>query len=515
MTGQHDVAGEELDGSTDRGDAASASQAVDLRGKIRTAVGWSFANSLLSRFGQVAVGILLARLITPREFGVYAAALVVINIMLSIADLGVSTVIVRHQGDLRRVVPTVTTVAIGSGFVLASIIFFGAPTFASSLGVPEATGVIRLLAVALLISGFSAVPGAILQREFRQDHLLFAEGAAFVLSTTVVVVLALSGFGPWALAWSRIVAHGVSAPLMFFFAKEPFRPGFDRREAREILSFSLPLAGASLLVFTVLNVDYIVVGAILGPVQLGYYLIAFNLSSWPVMAIATTVRSVSMAGFAQLRHDDDGMRQGFGRSLVLLVSLATPACVLLAALAVPLVRFLYGDRWVPAAAALAVLSALGLLRVALELAYDYLAVAGRSRSIFAVHALWLVGLVPALAVGAKLGEIRGVSWGHVVVVLLLVTPAYIVALRRTGLMPSDYLPGLARPLAAGVVMAVVAYSVSTGPSGDFLKLAMGGVAGMAAYLALMLSGESGLLAAANQLLRARNDEEMARAEDMT
>ena len=476
-----------------------------LGGKIRTAIGWSFANSLLSRFGQVAVGIALAHLIAPREFGVYAAALVVINIVLAIADLGVGTVIVRHDGDLRPVAPTVTTLSILSGAVLGAICLLGAPLFASGLGVPEATGVIRLLSVALFISGFTSVPGAILQRNFRQDHLLLADGTAFVLSSAAGLLLAIAGWGPWALAWSRIVAHGAAAVILFAITKERYRPGFDRRQAREVLAFSLPLAGASLLVFTVLNVDYIIVGALLGPVQLGFYLIAFNLSSWPVTAIATTVRSVSMAGFSQIRHDEDKLRASFSRSLWLLIVLATPACVLLAALATPLIRFVYGDRWVPAAAALAVLSVLGLLRVALELAYDYLAAAGRSRPIFVVHVIWLSGLIPSLVVGAKLGGIGGVGWGHVFTVVLLITPAYMFALWHTDLRPSAYIGTLTRPLGAGLVMFVVAYAAGELAIGDFWRLAIGGTIGLAVYVILMLPGAGGLLAARSQWVAARGE----------
>jgi PST family polysaccharide transporter len=470
-------------------------EATQLHGKVRVALRWSFINSLLTRFGQVGVSIALAHLIAPREFGVYAAALVVINIVLSVAELGVSTVIIRATGDISRVAPTVVTLSLVSSAVLAGACMLGAPTFASALGAPEATGVIRLLSVAILVSGVAAVPGAILQREFRQDHKLIADAASFVLSTVVVIALALAGFGPWALAWSRIVAHVTAAAVMIFFTKERYWPGFDRAIARDALAFSLPLAGASLLVFGVMNVDYIVVGSTLGPVELGFYLIAFNLSSWPVTAISSTIRTVSMAGFSQMRHREAEMRRGFGRSLSILMSLAMPACVLLAALAAPLIGFVYGERWLPSAGALAVLSVLGLLRVALELAYDYLAAAGRSRAIFAVHLVWLVGLVPCLAIGAQLDGIQGVAWGHVVCVVLLVTPCYLYALRRTGLRASTFAAGLARPLAAGAAMAIVAVAVSRTVSGDVQQLIVGSAAALAVYAALMLVGDSGLLAA--------------------
>ena len=102
------------------------------------------------------------------------------------------------------------------------------------------------------------------------------------------------------------------------------------------------------------------------------------------------------------------------------MTLSIPACVLLAVFATPLIRFVYGVQWVPAALPLTMLSIVGVLRIALELGYDYLAAIGRTVSILAIHALWLAGLVPALIVGARWDGIAGVGWGHLVTLVVLV-----------------------------------------------------------------------------------------------
>jgi O-antigen/teichoic acid export membrane protein len=468
--------------------------APELGQKVRVALRWGFINSVVSRAGQLAVGIVLAHLIAPEQFGVYAAALVVINVILSVSELGVTVPLVRHRGDVSLIAPTVTTLSLASSGTLTLIAFLGAPAFAGALGAPEATGVIRLMSLAILIAGFSAVPASMLQRGFRQDHKLVADSVSFLLSTAVVVVMALLGFGPWALAWSRIVGNGSAAVVMFLFMKKRYWPGWNGRLAREVLAFSLPLAGASLLVFGVLNVDYVVVGSILGPVELGFYLIAFNLSSWSVTAFSTTIRGVSLAGFSELRDDERRMKEGFARSLSILMSLTIPACILLAALNYPLIGFVYGERWLPSATPLAVLSILGALRVALELAYDYLAAVGRTRAILVIHFVWLAALIPSLAVGAHLSGILGVAWGHVVTVGLIITPAYIWVLARNDVKPGVLSRGLVRPVVGGVVMAAVAVVVSRSLSVDFWRLAVGGTLSLGAYVAIVLPGFGGLSA---------------------
>ena len=162
-----------------------------------------------------------------------------------------------------------------------------------------------------------------------------------------------------------------------------------------------------------MNVDYAVIGNILGPTQLGIYVLAFNLSGWPVGAFSATVRAVSLPAFSELRSDPLRHQASFGRALGMLFVPVVPACVLLGVLGGPLVRFVYGARWADAAGPLAFLAVLGASRVALELAYDFLVSAGESNEALRLNLLWLVSLVPTLIVAAHLGGITGVAAGHV------------------------------------------------------------------------------------------------------
>lgn len=171
------------------------------------------------------------------------------------------------------------------------------------------------------------------------------------------------------------------------------------------------------------------------------------------------------------------------------MTLATPACVLLAVFAEPLIRFVYGDRWEPAAGALA---GLGTLRVALELAYDFLAAVGRTHAILALHALWLAALIPVLALGAHWSGIAGIGVEHIVVVGAFVTPVYVLGLASAEVPLRSYAGGLARPaLEAG---AMVAVGVATGRmiDDDFQVLAVGSTVAVLAYGLVVLPGSTAL-----------------------
>src|SRR4051794_24693959 len=236
--------------------------------QMTRAATWSSLGSIALRLGNFSVGIVAARLVAPDEFGVFAVALTVHAIIVNASDLGVSSYIVRHDGDLSRVGPTVTTIAAVSATCLAAAMALGAPWLSVELGSRAATVPVQVLSLTVLLAGVSSVPGAVLTREFRQDKRFLADFANFAASTAILLALAATGVGALALAWSRVAGQGVSTLVLFRLSPSRFLPGFDRRIARDVVSFGLPLVGAAFLGFLIGNVDYIVVGRVLGAERL-------------------------------------------------------------------------------------------------------------------------------------------------------------------------------------------------------------------------------------------------------
>jgi PST family polysaccharide transporter len=315
---------------------------------------------------------------------------------------------------------------------------------------------LRVLSLALIIAGITAVPAAIVQQRFRQDVRMAADVTSLAVSLAVAVPLAATGFGASSLAWAWVASNAASAAILIVFVGRRWRPGFDRREAGQLLRFGLPLAASSLLVFAVLNVDYVVVSRLLGPVALGVYVLAFNLSSWPVNMFSASVRSVSLPGFARLIDRPADLGAAFTRSLGQLLSVALPICALLGGLALPAVRFVYGDRWAGASKALVWLAIVGGLRVAFELAYDFVVAIGDSRAVLYVQLLWLVALVPSLVVGGHVWGIAGIGAAQLLVAGCVICPTYLVLLKRRHVVLREVARVTARPLLGAVAAVLVA-----------------------------------------------------------
>jgi O-antigen/teichoic acid export membrane protein len=459
---------------------------TDLNRRVASAARWSLVNTVVRRVGTFASGVVLARLFFgPYEWGLYAVGLLVLAMLLSLNEMGVSLALVRWEGDIRRFAPTVLTISTASSTAFYVLLYVTAPTVARLLGSPDATALLRVLCLSVIIDGIACVPMGKLTREFRQLSRTVVDVLNFLVNTGVTVALAATGMGAMSFAWGSLAGNLVALAGFSLCAPSMLRFGWDKAQARLLIRFGLPLASASLLTLGVMNVDSVVVGSLLGPAALGIYAMAFNMSSWPVRMVSETARRVSFAGFSRLADSPDEFANGFLRAYTLVVAAAIPICVLLGVLAEPIISLVYGQQWTAAAVPLQFLAALGLVRVAMELAYDGLAARVR-KTLMLMQGWWLLVLVPTLVLFAHYWGVVGVAAGHVAVAAVLVAPVLLVVLGRLGISSSSVLSSSVRPAVGGVVMGLVAWCVHRLLGGGFFGLSVAGVLACAAYLPFVL-----------------------------
>jgi O-antigen/teichoic acid export membrane protein len=461
-------------------EAPAAEGRDGLGSAVRRGLGLSLLNNALVRLGGVVSGIVIARMLAPADYGVFAVALVVLSALLSINELGVSLAIVRWPRDPKDVAPTVATLSIGGSVALYLLAFAAAPTVATELGAPAATTIIRVLAISMIIDGLSAVPAALLTRHFQQGRRLVADLSGFVVSTGVTIALAVAGQGAWSLAIGYLAGNIATTAVVWVLAPDRPKPGWDSVLVPELLSFGLPLAGSSLLVFAVLNAGNVLVGAQLGALALGFYTLAFNLSSWPVSVFSLAVRRVALAAFARIADDKQALADGVAKSVGLLLAVTLPVCTILALLADPLIRVVYGTKWVPAAEVLQWLALLGAARVMAELGYDLLVALARSRAVMVIQGVWLALLVPGVVAGARLDGVRGAAAAQALVACAVVLPAFVFAVHRAGVPARAALRHAGRPLLATAALVAVVLGLGRVVDGDLTRLlVLGSVGGLA------------------------------------
>jgi len=461
-----------------------------LGARARRGMAWSLFNSGTARLLNVAAGMVIARVVTPDEFGSYTAALLVMTIVLSMNEAGLSVAVIRWQRAVERIAPTAISCSFASSAVWFALMFLGAPLIASLLNAPEATGPIRVLSFGILLDGISTIPNALLMRAFQQRRRAIAQLVGFLVGSPIGILLAVN-HGALGLATGLTISNGVATAIILWLAPERPRPGWDRKTALELLRVGLPPALTSVLLLAIVNVDSVVVSRVLGVGALGFYALAFNVANWPWNLLSISIRQVSLPAFSRLAGDGPELERAFARSLTLAGGVAVLGGVLIAAFATPLVGVLYGERWLPAVVALQWLALLGALRVVLELCYDLLIAVGRAGALVRVQLAWLAALAVGLPIAARLGGIEGVAIGQGAIAAALVLPLNARLLARSGIHLGSFARAL-RPVvaAAAAGVAVAAAALAVGASW-WPTLVAGGLLVTAAYAAAFLAAGRG------------------------
>ncbi len=248
--------------------------------------------------------------------------------------------------------------------------------------------------------------------------------------------------------------------------------------------FGVPLAASLGVEAIVTNVQFTIIGRLTGAIQVGYYLLAFNIASWAQNILGQAIRYVSVAGFSRLsEHHDEALSNGVQRSMPLMVTVVAPIVALTSILATPLVTLLYGERWSPAASVLHILVGLTLVRMVTGLSMDVLMSAGATRATLWLNLGWAVVLIPTLWWATQLAGIRGAAIAQTLVGVLVAVPLAAAALHRANVALEPVGVALIRPLlAAAVASAVAVVALRFAGSYPLVQLAVAGTAGLLAYV---------------------------------
>jgi PST family polysaccharide transporter len=460
------------------------SDSRSLSASVRRGALWVVAQNLLLRLANVLLTAIVAHILSPHDFGVFAVALTAFVIVSSLAELGVSSCLLRADLDIDTLAPTVATIALVSNAILAFAMAAFAVPIATALGSAAAAGPIRVMSLAMLLNGVLAVPNAQLMRDFKQDKIFLANAIAFVPSSVLLILLAKSGSGAMAFAWSRVASQAAMACVLIAVAPRHYRPGLARSALSVILRFGIPLAGANLVNYVLLNVDYAFVGHFLGAAELGVYVLAFTLASAPYSLLGSVINNVAMPGFSRVKHDAALLKSAMATGLRAACLIALPICAMTMVLARPLVLTIYGEKWAASADVLVVLSLYGAVFIICLLFANMLAALGQTKSLLQLQLIWIGALVPVMMLGIYKDGIVGAAYAHVAVIVCIVLPSYLLMLKRaTGVrvaaLGKATLPALLGSSAAALATTGVASQVGSSAAQLVSGLAVGSVAYLA------------------------------------
>jgi PST family polysaccharide transporter len=402
--------------------------------------------------------IVVARMLTPTEFGVFALAVLVVNLFDYVKDLGVAAALVQNRRDWGALAPTGLSLSILFGLFASGLLAATADVAAAALGQPELVGLIRILAIGLAISSLSTVPLAWLRRSMNFSARLMPEFAGAVAKTGLTIGLAASGFGVWSLAYGQLAAAVVMTLLYWRAARVYPTLAMDGPVSRELIRFGLPVTAVTLLAYAIYNVDYLAIGERIGPTALGFYTLAYRVPELVVLSLCVVVSEVLFSALSMRQDDRDALIAHYIQALTAVAALTVPIGIGLALVAEPLVATLYGGPYADAAPILSVLAIYTALYSASFHAGDVFKAIGRPGVLTAINAGKLAVLVGPIWWAAGHSALM-VAWALLGVEVVHFGVRMTVLHRLTGTNWTSVAGALWRPIAAAMPMGAVLYGI--------------------------------------------------------
>jgi O-antigen/teichoic acid export membrane protein len=438
--------------------ASELSQTDSLTDRTARAAHWRFAGLGIGAVSQFGLGVLLARLLTPADFGLMTLAFTVLGLAQPLGDLGIGNAVVQRAELSDRHVRTAFTFSVLLGLAITAVIWLLAPLGAVLMRDAKVTSILRGLAAAFAIGGTAVVAGALLRRQLDFKRRFFVDFGSHVLGYGgVAVTLALTGHGVWSLVWGNLIQTLLASCAALVVVRHSVRPLLGRRELNELLHFGFGSALNACVNYVARNADNVVVGRWIGAGGLGLYSRAYNLMNLPHTFAAGAMSSVLFPAFAQAQHDQVRVRRAFLLITKLTAMVAGPAMGTMAIVAPSLVSSLYGPRWAGAVLPLQILCLAGYFRALYHLGGVVAQSVGRVYAELRNEAVYAVLVIGGSFLGLRHG-LPGVAVGVSVAILCMFVVTAQLVLRATGASLGAYVRVQIGALVCTGITCVVALS---------------------------------------------------------
>ncbi len=468
-------------------ESATTDRSNGLATTAAHAVLWNYLSFASGRLLVLATMAILARLLTPEDFGLVGFATVAIAYLTVLRDMGLGAALIQRREDPEEAAQTVFTLNLIIGAVLTAITALSAPWVAGFFREPLVVPILRVLAFTFLLESLGAIHVVLLRRDLRFRRKLIPDTGNALVKGLVAITTAVLGAGVWSLVWGQLA--GALAGAILARAVTGWKPRFEihRHLIRPLMRFGMPLIANDIQYAIWLNADYVIVGRLLGDVALGIYTIAYRLPEMLVQSIWRVVAGAMFPFFSSIQQRRDLLVQGFFATVRYSLMVVVPICVGLLIAAEPIVLTLFGEQWraaIPVLRVMAVFSLIGSIGVNIGDVYKAI---GRPDILAKLGLLDLFLLLPALLFGARWG-IVGVAWAHAGVSIIDTGLRLLVARRVVGISPAEVFRQAAPSLAAGTGLAAAAGAMLIATSGapPVVALAATAIAGATAYALVLV-----------------------------
>ena len=441
-----------------------------------------------SQFFQLVFSVVLARLLTPSEFGAIGMLIVFTGFAQILSDSGLGSALIYNQDLTEAHCSTAFWLQLAVGVCLTGIFFFGARIIAGFYALPILEPLTRFISMVFLVQAAGQTQCALLTKEFHFRKLAAANIGATGISGVLAIVLAWRGYGIWALAWQIVAMAAVSSLLYWVLSKWRPRFIFHGDKAVELGRYAIYLLGYGSVNYWLRNGDNLTIGKVLVAGPLGIYARAYQLMLLPLNNITSVFGQVMLPALSRMQDDLPRFRRLYMTATRLIALVSFPLMAGLAVLAGPLIALLFGPRWAEVVPILKIMAIVGLVQsIVAPVGWVYSGL-GRTKAMFIVTISLGFAFVVAMAAGIRFG-ILGVVYAYTIWTGIGAVVHLHVAGRYIGLTVLETIWSVAKISAMMAAMGIVILGIDVAylhKLSNVERLTSGTLIGIVTYLLLCI-----------------------------
>ena len=417
---------------------------------------WQYTAFFSEAFLQLMVLAILARLLSPEDFGIVGLAMVIVGFAELFSQMGVGPALIQRSELTAVHIRVGFTISILLSLLLTLILIAASPWVAVFFRNDQITSVFSVISLNFFFSGFGVVAESLLKRDLQFKKLMWSRvGSYFFGYALIGITLAWLGYGVWTLVGATLGQSLLKSVMLLFLKPHPIIPSLSRREMRELLVFGGGFTLARFLNYSANQGDYFVVGRVMGPQALGVYSRAYQLMMLPAKYFGQVLSVVLFPVMAKLQDKREQLTKTYLIGIAMIALVSAPLGALMVTTAPEIVKVLLGPKWSETIIPFQIL-ALGVLPRGVYKIDDALA-----RALGAMYRRSVRDAIYATAV--VLGTVIGLRWGLsgvAVGVLCAVTLNYILALRMSMKLLDCSWPEIIKALSPALYATIVVASVA-------------------------------------------------------
>ncbi|MDQ3699233.1 MAG: lipopolysaccharide biosynthesis protein [Gemmatimonadota bacterium] len=438
----------------------SATFRRELDRSLVRGIAWTGGAKWLTQTLRWASTLLIARLLTPADYGLVGYATVYLGLVSMVSEFGLGAAIVQQRDLGERQIARLGGVSVLLGAALAALTVAMSWPVASFFGEPRVQLVLAVLGVMFLVRGIRVVPRSLLNRDLRFRHLAWVDGTEAVTLTLTTLVLAYLGFGYWSLVWGSVAGAVAGTVVAVAWAHHRIAWPGRLRGLRASVAFGWHVSASRVLWYVYSNADFVVVGRMLGTAALGAYSFAWTIANIPVERVSAVVGRVTLPVFANVQRDHASLRRYFLMLTEGLAIITFPVAIGLALVAREFVLVVLGPQWSAAVLPMALLVGYSGFRSITLLFPQILVAMGQARRNVQFNLIAALILPILFVIGAMLGGTVGVALAWIVGFPIVYVPFFMRHTFRTiELRVGQYLRALWPALSGTLAMAAVVVGI--------------------------------------------------------